>query len=73
MWLLFSGYTPLFSGTVGLALTAIVVVGAPLAGAIGPYGLRILFWVLIGLAASAFLRFGITAILALVAVLIAGA
>jgi TRAP transporter 4TM/12TM fusion protein len=73
VWLLFSGYTPLFSGTVGLALTAIVVVGAPLAGAIGPYGLRILFWVLIGFAASTFLRFGISAILALVALLVAGA
>ena len=30
VWLLFSGYTPLFAGTVGLALTAIVVLRARL-------------------------------------------
>ena len=30
VWLLFGGYTPLFAGTVGLALTVIVVLGGPL-------------------------------------------
>jgi TRAP transporter 4TM/12TM fusion protein len=70
VWLLFSGYTPLFAGTVGLALTAIVVLGAPVAGAIGPRGPRLLFWVAVGLAASAFLRYGISAVAALVALLV---
>jgi TRAP transporter 4TM/12TM fusion protein len=31
VWLLFSGYTPLFSGTVGLALTAMLILGAAIA------------------------------------------
>ena len=63
VWLLFSGYTPLFAGTVGLALTAIVVLGAPIAGSSARWPRRILFWVAVGLAASAFLRFGVNAIL----------
>jgi TRAP-type uncharacterized transport system fused permease subunit len=28
VWLLFSGYTPLFSGMVGLALTVVLIFGA---------------------------------------------
>jgi TRAP transporter 4TM/12TM fusion protein len=70
VWLLFSGYTPLFAGTVGLALTAIVVLGAPVSGAIGSQGLRIAFWVLVGLAASGFLRYGIDAVALLVLLLV---
>ncbi|MGX1306500.1 TRAP transporter 4TM/12TM fusion protein [Amorphus suaedae] len=73
VWLLFSGYTPLFAGTVGLALTALIVLGAPVARAIGPYGLKIVFWIVLGVAASSFLKYGIDGIaycvLALVALL----
>jgi TRAP transporter 4TM/12TM fusion protein len=72
VWLLFGGYTPLFAGTVGLALTAIVVLGGPLAGTLGSPLLRVLFWVALGIATSAFLEWGITAILAVVALLVAG-
>lgn len=71
VWLLFSGYTPLFAGTVGLAFTVLIVLGTPLAGMIGANGLRILFWIALGLIAASFLEFGINivafAILALVA------
>ena len=62
VYLLFSGYTPLFAGTVGLALTALIVLGAPVARAIGPYGLKIIFWIALGLAASSFLKYGIDGI-----------
>ena len=34
----------LFAGTVGLALTALIVLGTPVARVIGPYGLRVLFF-----------------------------
>jgi len=34
--LLFAGFTPLFSGAVGLALTAILIIGNAIASAIGP-------------------------------------
>ena len=67
VWLLFAGYTPLFSGMVGLALTVVLIFGAALATRFGQRPLQIAFWVLIGLAASAFFRYGIGAILALTA------
>ncbi|MDM4765701.1 TRAP transporter permease [Pelomonas sp. SE-A7] len=69
VWLLFAGYTPLFSGMVGLALTVILIFGAALTPRVGARGLQILFWVLIGLAASSFFRWGIQAVIALAAVL----
>ncbi|MDF1587401.1 TRAP transporter permease [Marinimicrococcus flavescens] len=71
VWLLFSGYTPLFAGTVGLALTAVLLLGIPLARQLGAGALRVVFWVALGLAASAFLEYGITAVVVLVAVLVA--
>ena len=71
VWLLFAGYTPLFAGTVGLALTALVVLGSPIAAALGPTGLRFLFWIVLGIAASAFAVWGIVAILIVVAALVA--
>ncbi|MFC7066611.1 TRAP transporter permease [Brucella rhizosphaerae] len=80
VWLLFSGYTPLFAGTVGLSLTALIILGVPVSGGMS-MPLRILFWVVLGvMSAAAFgttfnifgyaLR-GITLIIVLVAVLVA--
>ena len=65
VWLLFSGYTPLFSGMVGLALTVVLIFGAAMAQRFGTRVLQIMFWVLIGLAASSFFQYGIGAIIAL--------
>lgn len=65
VWLLFSGYTPLFSGMVGLALTVVLIFGAAMAQRFGARVLQIVFWVLIGLAASSFFQYGIGAIIAL--------
>lgn len=80
VYLLFSGYTPLFAGTVGLALTALIVLGVPVSGRLA-MPLRVLFWVALGLLASAAfgtsLEFfgislrGITLVLLLVALLVA--
>src|SRR5690606_29468518 len=36
VYLLFAGYTPIFAGTMGLALVAVLVLGMPLAARIGP-------------------------------------
>jgi len=65
VWLLFSGYTPLFSGMVGLALTVILIFGAALTKRFGNRVLQGVFWVLIGLAASSFFKYGIGAIIGL--------
>lgn len=72
VWLLFAGYTPLFSGMVGLALTVVLIFGAALTQRFGGRGLQMIFWVLIGLAASSFFKYGIGAIIGL-ALLMGGA
>ncbi|WP_406871200.1 TRAP transporter permease [Thioclava sp. 'Guangxiensis'] len=71
VWLLFSGYTPLFAGTIGLALTGMLILGAAIAMGMGSTGIRVIFWIVLGLAASAFFSFGIHALLLVLAVLIA--
>ncbi len=69
--LLFSGYTPLFSGTVGLALTIILIFGAAVISGVKGLPLRGLFWVLLGLACGGFLEFGVLTFFVVTAVLIA--
>ena len=66
VYLLFAGYTPLFSGMVGLALTVVLIFfGATLSRNFGTRPLQIIFWILIGLAASTFFQYGIQAIIGL--------
>ena len=69
--LLFSGYTPLFSGTVGLGLTAILIFGAATISGASNNTMRYLFWVLLGLACTGFLAFGVISFFVIIAVLIA--
>jgi TRAP transporter 4TM/12TM fusion protein len=71
VYLLFSGYTPLFAGTVGLGLTILIVLGTSVSALLGPMALRFVFWIVLGVAASAFFQYGITAVYLLVGVLIA--
>ncbi|MBK3745812.1 TRAP transporter permease [Paraburkholderia aspalathi] len=52
VWLLFSGYTPLFAGTVGLSLTALIVLGVPVTNGM-PMVVKMLFWVALGLMSAA--------------------
>jgi TRAP transporter 4TM/12TM fusion protein len=69
--LLFSGFTPLFSGTVGLALTVILIFGAAVIGGVKGTPLRSLFWVLLGIACAGFIEFGVIAFFVIVLVLLA--
>jgi TRAP transporter 4TM/12TM fusion protein len=69
--LLFSGYTPLFSGTVGLALTVVLIFGAAALSGVQSRGLRVLFWALLGLACAGFFRFGVGTFFVVIAVLLA--
>jgi TRAP transporter 4TM/12TM fusion protein len=69
VYLLFAGYTPLFSGMMGLALTVVLIFGASLTARFGALPLRIAFWVLVALACSAFFRYGVGAVMAVIAVL----
>ena len=69
--LLFSGRTPLFSGTVGLALTAIVILGSAVILRVSAFKLRVAFWVALGLICAGFFQLGITLVFAVIAALIA--
>ncbi|SOC12777.1 TRAP transporter permease [Rhodobacter maris] len=69
VWLLFSGYTPLYAGTVGLGLTVLLILGGSAALGLPAGVIRMIFWIGLGLVAAAFFEFGITVVLAAVAVL----
>jgi TRAP transporter 4TM/12TM fusion protein len=69
--LLFSGYTPMFSGTVGLALTVVLIFGAAVISGVRGLALRGLFWVLLGLACAGFFHFGVGTFMVVVALLVA--
>ncbi|MCR4266384.1 TRAP transporter permease [Nitratireductor sp. ZSWI3] len=71
VYLLFSGYTPLFAGTIGLSLTVLLILGGSVALGLPSQVLRILFWIGLGLVAASFFRYGINAILAAAALLVA--
>jgi TRAP transporter 4TM/12TM fusion protein len=70
VYLLFAGYTPIFAGTMGLALVVVLILGTPLAAAIGPRAFRYVFWIALGLAAAAFIRFGVNLLVAVIAALV---
>jgi TRAP transporter 4TM/12TM fusion protein len=71
VWLLFSGYTPLFAGTIGLGLTMMLILGASVALGLPAGAIRVIFWIGLGLAAGAFLQFGIWVVVGAIAALIA--
>lgn len=70
VYLLFSGRTPLFSGMVGLALTAIVILGSAIIFRVQSFGLRCAFWVALGILCTGFFQMGIGVIFAVIAVLV---
>ncbi|TIW39868.1 MAG: TRAP transporter fused permease subunit, partial [Mesorhizobium sp.] len=70
IYLLFAGYTPIFAGTMGLALTIVLILGTPLAALIGPLAFRIVFWLALGLAAASFMKFGVNILSLVIAGLI---
>ncbi len=73
VYLLFAGYTPLFAGTVGLALTMIFILGATNASRYGAFPLRAAFWVVIVAASAAVFNYtGITGLFAIIGLLILG-
>lgn len=70
VYLLFSGYTPLFSGTVGLGLTAILIFGAAVIQGASSTVLRYIFWIVLGIACLGFREFGVSAFFVIIAFLI---
>ncbi|MFM1880506.1 MAG: hypothetical protein RLZZ344_740 [Pseudomonadota bacterium] len=68
--LLFSGFTPLFSGSVGLALTIILIFGVCVASGLRGTVLRVVFWILLAIACSGFFAYGIGTFFVLILLLI---
>ncbi len=71
VYLLFAGYTPIFAGTMGLALTVVLILATPVAALIGPVAFRFAFWLAVGLGAASFLRFGLDVLALVIGALIA--
>jgi TRAP transporter 4TM/12TM fusion protein len=71
VWLLFSGYTPLFAGTVGLAMTGLLILGGSVVLGLPEGVLRVIFWIVLGVIAAAFFKFGIMVVLAAIIILVA--
>ncbi|MEO4049138.1 TRAP transporter permease [Pseudomonas sp. CAU 1711] len=71
IWLLFSGRTPLFSGTVGLALTAIVILGSAIILRVSSFGLRVAFWIALGVLCAGFFQLGIGVVFGVIGLLVA--
>jgi TRAP transporter 4TM/12TM fusion protein len=71
VYLLFAGYTPLYAGTVGLAFTVLLILGASVAIGIPPFWLRMLFWIGLGVVGAAFFKYGLGLVGAAIGLLIA--
>src|SRR5437667_497257 len=76
VFMLFDGFTPMFSGLVGLSLTAILILGVAASAAMGNKAFRYAFWIAIGVGLAAYLKLGFDAhgvgpILVLIAALVA--
>ncbi|MCM2319946.1 MAG: TRAP transporter fused permease subunit, partial [Pseudomonas sp.] len=69
--LLFSGRTPMFSGTVGLALTSIVILGSAIILKVSSLGLRMAFWIALGVLCAGFFQLGIGVVFGVIALLVA--
>ncbi len=69
VYMLFAGYTPLFAGWVGLALTMILILGKALVSPLGTAMLRGGFWIALGLVGGALI---VTNVLALETTLFVG-
>ena len=70
VFMLFHGFTPKFAGMMGLCMTALLILGAALAARIHSTAFRYVLWFGLGLGASAFLKWGIQPVLAVIGVLV---
>lgn len=69
VYLLFSGFTPLYAGTIGLAFVVFLILGAPIAGKLTSYK-RVLFWIILGLVSASFFEIGIKVIVISISILV---
>jgi TRAP transporter 4TM/12TM fusion protein len=58
IYLLFSGYTPLYAGSIGLILTAFLILGSSIVLGFSSKIIKIIFWIILGFTASLFFKLG---------------
>jgi len=71
VFMLFNGFTPMFAGIVGLALTAVLILGTGITAGFHSLSFRIVFWVAVGLTTASFFKVGIWPIVWMIAALVA--
>ncbi|HEY5365034.1 MAG TPA: TRAP transporter permease, partial [Casimicrobiaceae bacterium] len=71
VFLLFDGFTPMFAGIIGLALTAMLILGVGIAAGFRSIAFRVVFWIALGLAVAAFFKFGVWPLIAAIGILVA--
>ena len=71
IYMLFAGFTPLFAGMVGLACTAMLILGMPIAARLGPMPLRYAFWIALAGVGTLFFRYGVDVVSIIIALLLA--
>src|SRR5512143_673662 len=71
VFMLFDGFTPMYSGIVGLALTAVLILGVGIASGFGSMLFRIVFWIALGVCTASFFKYGIWPIIAMISTLVA--
>jgi TRAP transporter 4TM/12TM fusion protein len=71
VFMLFDGFTPMFSGIIGLALTAMLILGVGIASGFASMAFRIVFWIALGLTVAAFFAVGVWPLITAIAVLVA--
>lgn len=58
IYLLFAGYTPLYAGSIGLILTAFLILGSSIVLGFSSKIIKIIFWIILGFTASLFFKLG---------------
>ena len=71
VFMLFDGFTPMFAGIVGLALTAVLILGVGIAAGFSSMLFRVVFWIALGLATASFFRYGIWPVIIAIGLLVA--
>ena len=70
VFMLFDGFTPMYSGIVGLALTAMLILGTGIASGFGSVLFRIAFWIVLGAATASFFKWGIWPLVSTITLLV---
>ena len=71
VFMLFDGFTPMYSGIIGLALTAMLILGVGIAAGFATFAFRVVFWIALGLATASFFAIGVWPIIIAIGILVA--